>query len=51
MADNSSVMFGLSWSEVSVCGGEEFGQASMEGCTGNPPLCRPHILEVRLCWS
>ena len=39
MAKQSSVMFGRSWTEVSVLGSQVFGQASMESCEtarGNP---------------
>ena len=34
MAGQSFAMFGLSWTEVSVLGSQEFGQASIESCDG-----------------
>ena len=35
MAGHSSVMFGWSWTEVSVLGSQIFGQVSMKGCELN----------------
>ena len=32
MAEQSSAMFGWSWTEVSVLGSQVFGQARMESC-------------------
>ena len=32
MAEQSSAMFGLSWTEVSVLGSQVFGQALIESC-------------------
>ena len=43
MAGQSSVMFGLSWTEVSVLGSQVFGQASMDSCDQEVDLCYKYL--------
>ena len=44
MAGQSSVMFGLSWTEVSVFGSQVFGQALLESCVGYVKIVVRQIL-------